>query len=67
MLHAMGKALGYDFNKTQIKNATYSPVAHGRIESEQQQVRELALELLQGKRSLPMYVTNLPEPNNPQA
>jgi hypothetical protein len=67
LLHAMGKALGYDFNKTQIKNATYSPTAHGRIETEQGQIRQLTIEVLEGRRSLPMYVTNLPEASPPQA
>ncbi|MFC5519957.1 DUF6680 family protein [Polaromonas jejuensis] len=65
LLHAMGKTLGYDFNKTQIKNGTYSPVAHGRIESEQERMRQLTLELLEGKRMLPMHVTNIP--HNPPA
>ena len=60
MLHAMGIALGYDFNKTQIKNGTYSPGAHGRIETEQGKIREMTVELLEGKRSLPMHVTNMP-------
>ena len=63
LLYAMAKVLGYDFNKTQIKNGTYSPVAHGRLEEEQGRVRELTLELLEGRRSLPMWVTNLPEQN----
>ena len=67
LLHAMGKALGYDFNKTQIKNGTYSPVAHGRIEAEQESVRQMTLELLEGKRVLPMFVTNLSQPGNPPA
>lgn len=62
LLHAMGKSLGYDFNKTQIKNATYSPTAHGRIENEQERMRQLTLEVLEGKRPLPMYVTNVPNP-----
>lgn len=65
MLYAMGKALGYDFNKTQIKNGTYSPVAHGRTETEQGRIREMTVELLEGKRVLPMYVTNLPQANVP--
>lgn len=59
LLYAMGKALGYDFNKTQIKNGTYSPGAHGRIEAEQARIREMTVELLEGRRFLPMYVTNL--------
>jgi hypothetical protein len=65
LLHAMGRAVGYDFNKTQIKNGTYSPTAHGRIEDEQGRVRQMTLELLDGKRSLPMFVTNLPSPPPP--
>jgi hypothetical protein len=60
LLQVMGKSLGYDFNKTHIKNATYSPTAHGRNEDEQEQMRKLTLEVLAGKRPLPMYVTNLP-------
>ncbi len=60
MLHAMAHSLGYEFNKTQIKNGTYSPVAHGRLESEQEKIRQMTIELLEGKRDLPMFVTNLP-------
>ena len=65
LLFAMAKSLGYEFNKTQIKNGTYSPTAHGRVESEQENVRQLTLELLEGKRSIPMYVTNLPTQKAP--
>ena len=64
LLYAMARALGYDFNKTQIKNGTYAPVAHGRLEEEQQKVRELVIEVLEGKRSLPMLVANLPNQKN---
>jgi hypothetical protein len=60
LLYAMGKSLGYDFNKTQIKNATYSPRVHSRVENEQETLRQMTLELLEGKRVLPMFVTNLP-------
>ncbi len=66
LLYAMGNALGYDFNKTQIKNGTYSPVAHGRQEEEQGRVRELAIEVLEGRRSLAMRVVNLPNQNSQQ-
>jgi hypothetical protein len=65
LLYAMGKALGYDFNKTQIKNGTYSPTAHGRLEEEQEKVRSMAIELLEGSRVLPMYITNLQTQNIP--
>ena len=61
MLAAMAIALKYNFNKTQIKNGTYAPVAHGQIEEEQQHIRKMTVELLKGERSLPMNVTNLPQ------
>lgn len=60
LLHAMAQALDYDFDKTHIRNATYSPTAHGRIEQEQEEVREKVLELLKGERALPMFVVNMP-------
>ena len=69
LLHAMGLALGYDFNKTQIKNGTYSPTKHGRVEEEQERVRLMVLEVLEGKRDFPMRVTNIPvaaTPSPPQ-
>lgn len=54
LLAAMAAMLRYDFNKTQIKNAAYIPEAHGEMESEQNQVRKLVLELLTGERPLAM-------------
>ena len=66
LLFAMGKSVGYDFNKTQIKNGTYSPIAHGLMEEEQEAFRRMMLELLEGKRVLPMFVTNLPNAQQPQ-
>lgn len=60
LLYAMGQALGYDFNKTQIKNGTYMPTAHGQTEEEQDRVRRLVLEVLEGRRDLPMRIMNIP-------
>ena len=61
-----GNALGLQFNKTQIKNGTYAPTAHGKLEEEQGRVRELAVEVLEGRRPLGMWVVNLPNQNEPQ-
>jgi hypothetical protein len=60
LLYAVDKSVGYDFNKTQIKNGTYSPTAHGRIEDEQSRIRAMTLELLEGRRELPMKINNVP-------
>jgi hypothetical protein len=65
LLFEMGKTLDYDFNKTQIKNSTYSPMVHGRIGQEEERIRTMVLELLEGRRDLPMRVTNLYNQGNP--
>ena len=66
LLHKMAIVLDYDFDKTHIKNSSYSPVAHGDLETEQIALRKKLLEVLDGKRAIPMFVANLPpnEANN---
>lgn len=60
LLHKMAKVLNYDFDKTHIKNSSYSPIAHGKMEDEQSAVRQGVIEILEGKRVLPMHITNWP-------
>lgn len=54
LLQSMALVLKYDFDKTQIKNSAYAPKAHGDIEAEQNALRRLSLELLEGKRAIPI-------------
>ena len=54
LLHEMAVCLGYDFDKTNIKNSWYSPEAHGTIEQEWNIIRVGMAEILTGKRSLPI-------------
>lgn len=61
LLHKMAIVLNYDFDKTHIKNSSYSPRAHGDIEAQQEALRRGTIEILEGKRVLPMFVTNLPK------
>jgi hypothetical protein len=61
LLHKMAIILDYDFDKTHIKNSSYSPVAHGELEDQQTAIRRGVIELLDGKRVIPMLVTNLPK------
>lgn len=58
LLHRMAVVLDYDFDKTQIKNSSYSPIAHGNLESQHDALRQGAIDLLSGKRAIPIYVTN---------
>ncbi|NTU49697.1 MAG: hypothetical protein HGA87_02170 [Desulfobulbaceae bacterium] len=64
LLQKMAIVLDYDFDKTHIKNSTYSPVAHGDLEAEQTALRKSLIEVLEGKRAIPMVVTNLPKNEN---
>jgi len=60
LLHEMAKILDYDFDKTHIKNSSYSPVAHGNLEDQQQAIRLGIIDILQGKRPIQMHLTNFP-------
>jgi hypothetical protein len=61
LLHRMALVLEYDFDKTHIKNSSYSPTAHGNLEAEQSSIRKGLIEILEGRRSIPMNITNRPE------
>lgn len=60
LLHKMAKVLNYDFDKTHIKNSSYSPRVHGETEEQQTALRKGLVEVLEGKRSLPMTITSWP-------
>lgn len=54
MLYEMGESLGYHFDKVTIKRTAYNPRVWGDIEAEQHAIRKKLLELLDGKRKLPI-------------
>lgn len=60
LLHKMAVVLKYDFDKTHIKNSSYAPRAHSDMEAQQEAIRKGTIEVLEGKRTLPLYVTNFP-------
>jgi hypothetical protein len=60
LLHAMAVALGFDFDKTHIKNQCYYPDGYGDFENDQGTIRRSLAEILSGRRPLPMWVANLP-------
>ena len=62
LLHAMATALGFDFDKTHIKNQCYYPDGYGDLENDQGTIRRSMAEILSGRRPLPMWVANLPPP-----
>lgn len=60
LLHKMATVLDYDFDRTHIKNSSYSPRVHGETEEQQHALRTGLLEVLGGQRPLPMTITNWP-------
>lgn len=64
LLHKMARVLDYDFDKTHIKNSSYSPRAHGETEDQQALLRRGLIEVLDGKRPLPMSISNWPQGND---
>ena len=60
LLHSMANFLGFDFDKTHIKNQAYFPEGYGDLENDQTVTRKALREILTGQRSLPMWVTNFP-------
>ncbi|MFP3568804.1 DUF6680 family protein [Paraburkholderia sp. SIMBA_030] len=50
----------FDFERDQLKSGSYSPEAHGAVEMEQQAMRQLAIEVMAGRKTLPMEVKAWP-------
>jgi hypothetical protein len=60
ILHAIAGDIGYRFDRVQLKRSAYSPIAHGEIEEEQNELRKAALSLVTGKHALKMNVVAMP-------
>lgn len=60
VLHAMSIALGYDFDKVQLKRGIYTPKAHGEHEDAQLIIRDSLVKILSGEKAFPMAVTSFP-------
>lgn len=58
LLDKMASSLGYDFDKTTIKNTSYFPEGHGRMEEEQMMIRQGIVELLSGDRHIPVAIAS---------
>nr|WP_293959197.1 DUF6680 family protein [Sneathiella sp.] len=59
LLHQMSKCLDFDFDKTHIKNSSYSPIAHGEADFKQKQIIDGAIEILEGRRDLSIVIKNI--------
>lgn len=67
LLDIMGSQLGFNFDKTHLKNQSYYPQGYGDLEEQNAAVRQGLLDVLSGKRPLPLWVANLPnQPPGPK-
>lgn len=60
LLVDMGNAVGYDFDRVQVRRGIYTPVGHANFELETQALRRGFLEVLVGRRTIPLDVRSLP-------
>lgn len=52
LMYQMAKRLDFPFDKVAIERNIYSPVAHGKLEDDQELIRRGVVDLLTGKRAL---------------
>lgn len=60
LLIEMGKSLGYEFDEVDVKKGIYTPEAHSQLENDLILLRQGLLGLINGDKSLKMYISNLP-------
>lgn len=60
ILFSIAQDIGYTFDRVQLKRGAYSPIAHGELEAQQEQIRKAALSLLTGEHALKMNVVGFP-------
>lgn len=56
LLSAIGKTLGYKFDKVYLKKGAYYPELAWNVEQEQHALRRSLLEVLEGKRRIPIGI-----------
>jgi hypothetical protein len=60
ILYAISNDIGYRFDRVQLKRGAYSPIAHGELEEEQNELRKSMLSLVTGKHALKMDLVAMP-------
>ena len=60
LLSAVAVDVGFNFDRMQITQSVYLPVAHGEAENEQNQLRKAALDVATGRSPLKMRIESFP-------
>ncbi len=66
MLYTMAQTLGYEFDKVQLKKGAYTPQGFLDLEFEQSLARRGLLDVLYGKRGIPVVPFKNPDNNVPE-
>lgn len=61
LLLALSKHLRYSFDLVTIKKKIYAPEGHGKLQTDQELIRQAVVALLSGKFALPLDVQKLPQ------
>ena len=56
LLFEMSRAIGYDFDKVHLKRSIYTPRAHGDQILDNESIRQNLVQILDGKKPLPMRI-----------
>jgi len=56
----MSQALGYSFDRVQLRRGVYYPRGHGDNEVAQSKIREGVLKILSGEEAIPMNIVRVP-------
>jgi len=65
LLHAMGKTIGVEIDRMEIKRLAYLPIGVATEEEQQRRARQLLLETLEGRRGFPVVQFGSTAPPNP--
>lgn len=60
LMHELSKALGYDFNRVQLRRGIYYPRGLGDLEEAQRRLLNSAVKVLQGEQAITMDIASLP-------
>jgi hypothetical protein len=61
LLHAMSTALNFDFDKTHLKRAIYSPRAHGEADEDARVIRKALVAIAKGEQGLRVDLPEITE------
>jgi hypothetical protein len=60
LMYSMSQALGFDFDRVQLKREIYYPRGQGEIEAQNQLIRRGFVRVLSGEQPIPMNVVGFP-------